>query len=159
MTISVSVRAGLVGVGYQGRDIGGFVTDLLSMGVTRLVDVRLNPISRKPGFSKTALGQALGDAGIGYEHRRELGNPRDNRAGFTGSPEARAQARAVYSGLLTRPEAVEVLDTLADASRQELVALLCFEADQRQCHRELVLQAARARRPCRWPPHPGSWQR
>ncbi|GIG91071.1 DUF488 domain-containing protein [Plantactinospora endophytica] len=147
MTVPTDERFGLVGVGYEGRDIGDFVADLVAMGVSRLVDVRLTPISRKRGFSKTALGQALDDAGIAYEHRRELGNPKDNRTGFTGSPETLTRARAVYAGLLARPEAVEALDALADASQRELVALLCFEADQRQCHRDLVLQAAHDRRP------------
>ncbi|MGI5146911.1 DUF488 family protein [Plantactinospora sp. CA-294935] len=147
MTVLTGDRSGLVGVGYEGRDIGDFVADLVTMGVSRLVDVRLTPISRKRGFSKSALGQALGDAGIAYEHRRELGNPKDNRPGFTGSPETLAQARAIYAGLLARPEAVDALDALAAASQRELVALLCFEADQRQCHRDLVLQAAHERRP------------
>ena len=52
------------------------------MGVTRLVDVRLTPISRKPGLSKTALGRELAAVGMVYEHRRELGNPaRSDRSG------------------------------------------------------------------------------
>ena len=41
--------AGLVGVGYEGLTVGELVARLEAMGVTRLVDVRLTPISRKPG--------------------------------------------------------------------------------------------------------------
>lgn len=58
-----------------------------------------------------------------------------------------ARARAVYAGLLARPEAADALNALVDASQRELLALHCFEADQRQCHRDLVLQAAHGRPP------------
>src|SRR5258707_759886 len=80
--------SGLVGVGYEGRTVDELVAHLVAVGVSRLIDVRLTPISRKRGLSKTALGAALADVGIEYEHRRELGNPKTNRAGFTGPPAA-----------------------------------------------------------------------
>jgi hypothetical protein len=35
-------------------------------------------------LSKTALERALTEAGIAYEHRRDLGNPKTNRSGFAG---------------------------------------------------------------------------
>ena len=108
-------------------------------GVQRLVDVRLTPLSRKRGFSKSALIQALATAGIAYEHRRELGNPKHNRAGFAGSDADRSQARAVFAELLRRPEAVEAIDAVAAAAAREQVVVLCFEADQHRCHRDLVL--------------------
>lgn len=145
MAISTAVRAGLIGVGYQGRDIEAFVGYLCALGVSRLVDVRLTPISRKRGFSKTALAQALGAAGIAYEHRRELGNPKANRPGFAGPPDMRAMARNVYANLLRHPDAVKALDAIAEAGRRELVAVLCFEADQQHCHRDVVLEAASKR--------------
>lgn len=137
--------AGVVGVGYEGRTIAGFLAELRAMGVSRLVDVRLTPISRKPGFSKTALGRALAEAAIDYEHRPELGNPKANRAPFAGSPAELAEGRAVFAGLLRRPESAEALDAIADAGQRELVAVLCFEANQQRCHRDLVLQEARER--------------
>lgn len=136
---------GVVGVGYQGCTIDQLVAQLHNAGVARLVDVRLTPISRKPGFSKTALGHALAEAGITYEHRRELGNPKTNRAGFAGSPEELATARSVFARLLCRPESISALDTVAEAAQHELVALLCFEAEQHRCHRDVVLQEVRAR--------------
>lgn len=57
-----------------------------------LVDVRLNPISRKKGFSKSSLQQALGAARIEYRHERQLGNPKSNRDPFRrGLKSARAR--------------------------------------------------------------------
>ena len=71
------VSVTIVSVGYQGRSVGELIDVLRQGGVEVLVDVRLNPISRKPGFSKNPLSQALAEAGIGYRHERELGNPRE----------------------------------------------------------------------------------
>lgn len=133
---------GLIGIGYQGRDISGFVKEMIKAQVSRLVDVRLTPISRKPGFSKTALNRALSDAGIIYEHRPELGNPKSNRAGFAGSPDELAEARSFFASLLDRPEAASALNALAATATQERVAVLCFEADQHRCHRDVVLVEA-----------------
>ncbi|MFC7545204.1 DUF488 family protein [Plantactinospora sp. GCM10030261] len=70
---------GLTGVGYEGRTAEELTAYLVASGVSRLVDVRLNAISRKPGLSKGALMRAMSEAGISYEHRRELGNPKSNR--------------------------------------------------------------------------------
>ncbi len=52
--------AGLVGVGYEGRTVEDLVAQLLAEDVSRLFEVRLNPLSRKRGLSKTAPGEALG---------------------------------------------------------------------------------------------------
>jgi uncharacterized protein (DUF488 family) len=136
---------GIVGVGYEGRSLEELVEELVAAGVSRLVDVRLTPISRKRGLSKTALGAALAAAGIRYEHRRELGNPKSNRAGFGGSPQDRQVAQTIFAGLLQDADAAGALDALAEASRQERIAVLCFEADQRQCHRDVVLREVQRR--------------
>ncbi|WP_246607405.1 DUF488 domain-containing protein [Paractinoplanes toevensis] len=136
---------GLVGVGYEGLTVGELVARLRDLGVTRLVDVRLTPISRKPGLSKTALGRELAAAGIVYEHRRELGNPKSNRAGFASEGLQRADARRRYVGLLGGVEASGALDALTEAGRLERVAVLCFEAEQDRCHRDVVLAQAQRR--------------
>jgi uncharacterized protein (DUF488 family) len=132
--------SGVTGAGYEGREIGAFVSELADRGVTRLVDVRLTPISRKPGFSKTALRAALADAGIAYEHRRELGNPKDNRPGFAGTEHELSDAKRTYAERLATPEAQAALAQLRDYAEQEHVALLCFEADEHRCHRDVVLR-------------------
>ncbi|MEU8381875.1 DUF488 domain-containing protein [Streptosporangium sp. NPDC048865] len=135
----------MTGIGYEGCDLDGFIQRLHRENVTLLVDVRLNPISRKRGFSKTALANALADAGVAYEHMRELGNPKWNRAGFGGSPAELGTARGVYAGQLVDTGARECLDRIAEAARRRTVAIMCFEADERRCHRDLVLEAVRGR--------------
>lgn len=145
MTATARAASGLVGVGYEGRDIGTFVKDLVAEGVTHLVDVRLTPISRKPGFSKTALSEALAKADIVYDHRPELGNPKLNRAGFAGSSTELERARRKFAAGLRRPAAEQALNTLAELARSARVAVLCFEADQARCHRDVVLMHAQER--------------
>jgi uncharacterized protein (DUF488 family) len=132
-------RRGLIGFGYEGRDIEGFVDELVTAGVSLLVDVRLTPISRKPGFSKTALSRALAGAGIAYHHRRELGNPKPNRAGFAGSAQDLSAARATFAAHLRHPDAQQAIEALVTAAESARVAVLCFEADQQRCHRDVVL--------------------
>ncbi|GAA0992940.1 hypothetical protein GCM10009555_082790 [Acrocarpospora macrocephala] len=143
LTIERDIR--LAGVGYEGLGLDEFIRRLQLSGVTLLVDVRLNPISRKRGFSKTALAGALGEAGIAYEHLRELGNPKWNRAGFGGSAGELANARETYAEGLRSPSASECLDRIAAAARLRSVALMCFEADEQRCHRDVVLNAVRDR--------------
>ncbi|WP_218061767.1 DUF488 domain-containing protein [Planobispora rosea] len=94
----------LTGIGYEGCGLGEFIRRLRRENVELLIDVRLNPISRKRGFSKTALSNALADAGIVYEHMRELGNPKWNRAGFGGESAELRTARDVYAGRPWRQE-------------------------------------------------------
>ena len=46
-------------IGYEGRAIDEYMNLLLENHVKVLCDVRKNPISRKRGFSKTALSEEL----------------------------------------------------------------------------------------------------
>lgn len=141
MTVTQTRPAsGVIGLGYQGLDINGFVSELQSLQVARLVDVRLTPISRKRGFSKTAIGLALDAVGIAYSHYRQLGNPKSNRAGFAGSTTELEAAKATYADLLRHPAADQCLTEIAAAARHERIALLCFEADQVRCHRDVVME-------------------
>lgn len=57
-----AAEARVVSIGYEGKT----VAQLLAQDVKVLVDVRLTPLSRKPGLSKTKLAEALRAAGIDY---------------------------------------------------------------------------------------------
>jgi len=135
------VAPGLWSAGYEGRDIDSFVTSLVASRISVVADVRLTPISRKKGFSKTRLGEALAEADIEYIHLRGLGNPKDNRAPFW---EGRLDVgRARFRGVLRSEEAQTDLERLAEHARQSRVAVLCFEKDESRCHRQVVLETVR----------------
>ena len=51
-------------IGYEGTTVGEFLAALQAAGVERVIDVRAVPNSRRPGFSKTPLRNALAEAGF-----------------------------------------------------------------------------------------------
>ena len=123
----------VVTIGYEGRQLDEFVAELSNLRVEVVFDVRENAISRKPGFSKRRLGEALGVAGIEYRHLSSLGNPCSNRVGFrAGEPAARELfIRRLDDG------SRDALDEVA-AARSRSVALMCFERDHASCHRSSI---------------------
>lgn len=128
---------GIVSVGYEGRTIEAFVDQLVRAGVKTVADVRLNAISRKAGFSKTRLREALATAGIEYLHMRSLGNAKDNREPFwNGRVE---EGRRVFRESLESPAAESSLEELSALVRSQVVAVLCFESDVEKCHRKVVI--------------------
>jgi len=128
---------GIVSVGYEGRSIDDFVADLVEAGVQTVADVRLNAISRKAGFSKTRLKDALAAAGIDYRHMRSLGNAKENRSPFW---EGRVEeGRRVFRQAIQNPEAESSLDELSALVRDQVVAVLCFETDVEKCHRKVII--------------------
>lgn len=135
---SMADNRGLVSVGYEGRNANELIETVTNQGVRVLVDVRLTPLSRKKGLSKTKLSEALAAAGIQYVHHRELGNPKDNRDDFR---RGSATSRARYRRLLSEPPAVGALKHVSELLDEGVVALLCFERDHAQCHRGIVADA------------------
>ncbi|MCY7403986.1 MAG: DUF488 domain-containing protein [Cryobacterium sp.] len=137
---------GVIGIGYEGQDLETFVDGLVNWNVRTLVDVRLNAISRKRGFSKTALRAGLAVAGINYRHEAVLGNPKDNRQGFAefGSAEGR-EARERFLARLASDQSSAALDSIADLASTSRVAIMCFEQSERHCHRHEVLAELRDR--------------
>ena len=133
----------VVSVGYERRSIEDFVETLSSSGVDLLVDVRLNPISRKRGFSKTALTRALDDVGIAYRHERSLGNPRENRDPFRLGHQS-ARDRYVWH---LQNGASTVYRSVISLAQDSRVALLCYEREHSECHRSCILEMAQSEHP------------
>jgi uncharacterized protein (DUF488 family) len=133
--------ARIVSIGYEGRTSDEVAQVLKAHGVITLVDVRLTPISRKPGLSKTRLRSTLENEGIRYAHLRHLGNPKDNRAGFSSHDVSDAVAR--FRSLLMRPEAQLELEELGRLSVQGPIAILCYEREHTRCHRQVVIEQLR----------------
>jgi uncharacterized protein (DUF488 family) len=122
-------------VGYEGLNLQGLVERLVQSKVALLFDVRLNAVSRRPGFSKKALATALEKARITYVHEPLLGNPSENRDSFRvgdGSLGRTVMRERLENG--SRP-AVNVLVNSAQSVR---VAVMCVERDWRNCHRQVI---------------------
>lgn len=130
----------VVGVGYQGLSVAQICENLTADGVAIVCDVRLTPLSRKPGLSKTALSSNLRAVGVGYRHFPALGNPKWNRGGFGGSVAELKTAREMFlTTVLSTGEARSAVDEIRELAGTVRVALLCFEGDESRCHRSLIL--------------------
>lgn len=133
-----TVTPKLFTVGYQGRALDEVIAGLLDAGVARLVDVRELPLSRRRGFSKTALTDALREAGIEYIHVRALGNPKPNRERYRSGDIA--GGAAVYRTHLDNGSRSALIE-LAESLHHDPACLLCFERDHTECHRDVIVEA------------------
>ena len=127
-------------IGYEGTTVPEFVAALQEAGVERVIDVRALPLSRRPGFSKSALRAALEEAGIEYLHLKALGTPADGRAAARAG--RHADMARIYAGQLELPEAIAQSAQMLALAEEKPTALLCMEREPAHCHRTLLLQAA-----------------
>lgn len=123
-------------IGYEGAEIGDFLATLMAHEISRVVDVRDVPISRKRGFSKNLLREALSEKGIDYVHLKGLGDPKPGRdAARRGDFSA---FRKIYSLHLKTIDAQAALDAAQKLALDRVSCLLCFERDNKHCHRSIV---------------------
>jgi len=129
----------LATIGYESAELVDFIATLKQAGVNRLIDVRELPISRRKGFAKKALSEALTRAGIEYLHLRGLGDPKEGRDA------ARAGNMALFTRVFNRHMKSESARTdLQSAVRYAAeggVCLMCYERDPSVCHRSIVASA------------------
>lgn len=125
-------------IGYEGKTLDEFIGELKQAGVEIVIDVRAVAASRRPGFSKTALSNALRENGIDYRHYRPLGTP---AAGREAARKGRvAEMREIYAVQLETPEAeLAMAQALGDAGERH-AALLCYEREAAGCHRSMLVE-------------------
>ena len=126
-------------IGYEATTVPEFIAALAKAGVRRVIDVRALPLSRRPGFSKSALRAALAEAGIDYVHFKALGTPADGRAAARAS--RHAEMERIYAGQLELPEAIAQSAMMIELAEELPSALLCLEREPAHCHRSLLLRA------------------
>jgi uncharacterized protein (DUF488 family) len=126
-------------IGYEATTVPEFVAALRNAGVERVIDVRALPLSRRPGFSKTPLRTALGQAGIDYVHLKALGTPSEGRAAARAG--RHADLERIYAGQLELPEAIAQSAEMLAFAAEKPSALLCMEREPAHCHRRLLLDA------------------
>jgi uncharacterized protein (DUF488 family) len=131
-------------IGYERLRPEALVAELEAAGVRRVIDVRYRPQSRRPGMSKTRLGERLADHRIVYEHRRALGTPADLRWLFKNGRVD--EGRAAYREHVEDHAAAELDALAAELDDAPPTALLCLEADPAVCHRRVLVEALARRR-------------
>ena len=121
-------------IGYEGAVISDFIATLQNSGVDLLLDIREAPISRKKGFSKNALADALAGEGIAYRHAKALGTPKIIRDQVKLDKDYGAFFENYNRHLDKQLADLQELT----ASLKGNVALMCFERDPQICHRLAV---------------------
>jgi hypothetical protein len=129
----------VVSVGYERhKDHEAFARHLSDAGIERLIDVRDLPISRRRGYAKTALSEALANVGVEYLHAKALGNPKPFRDLYKSGlvEEGRERYREHLLG-----EHLPDLRALVELLREKRCALMCVEHDPSTCHRTVIVEA------------------
>jgi uncharacterized protein (DUF488 family) len=123
-------------IGYDGAAIEDLIATLAHAGVTRVLDIRERPFSKRGEFSTDELRAALADYGIAYAHIPALGNP---PAGREAARAGHAAAfREIFSAHLNGPVGRAGLEQALDLAAGEAVCLLCLEKSPVHCHRSIV---------------------
>lgn len=122
-------------LGYQLHTIRSMLRVLKANQVEVLVDVRENPVSRKPGFSKSRLEAELSRAGVDYVHFQCLGNPSSIRSRYCRNGQIRRALKEYERYLLAKQDCVQ---SLIEAVSSRRFCLLCLEKDHNSCHRSVI---------------------
>jgi uncharacterized protein (DUF488 family) len=124
--------------GYAGHDIDSFVGKLQKHGIESVMDVRQNPVSRKRGFSKLRLSEALVQNGIAYIHLRELGVQRELRDRLRAGACTLDQYFSDFHKYVV--DQAEALGEVESRAARQRCCLLCVESRPEECHRAVVAE-------------------
>lgn len=122
-------------IGYEGIDIDNFITHLKDNAIDCLLDIREIPLSRKCGFSKTALSERLSQENIYYVHFGELGSPKPIREKLKANRDYSAFFKKMDKYLASK---IETIENAYYYVREKTCCLMCFERLAATCHRKIV---------------------
>lgn len=145
-SLETSSKTQLFTIGYEAESIDDYINKLIKNNIKLVCDVRKNPISRKYGFSKTAMQKIIEKLGIQYIHIPQLGIESEQRTELNTMDDYN-KLFATYEKI-TLANADKYLDEILNLiSKYKRVALTCFEADYHMCHRARVANALIKKRP------------
>ena len=125
----------LLTIGYEGREIDEFINRLKRFNISRLIDVREIPLSRKRGFSKSALRERREDENIEYVHVKALGSSSTIRNKLKSDRDYDYFFKA-YSNYLSQN--MEVLIEVYQFISDGINCIMCYERMPEKCHRSTV---------------------
>ena len=127
-------------IGYEGRSLEKYLNILIQQNIKVLCDVRKNPLSRKYGFAKRTLQNACESLNIKYIHLPELGIVSEKRKSLNNQEDYNNLFIEYEKAILpNQTKAIMLIHSLIKAYGR--VALTCYEALPKQCHRTRVANA------------------
>lgn len=131
---------GILTIGYEGRSLENYLNTLIQQNVKVLCDVRKNPLSRKYGFAKKTLQNACESVNIKYIHLPELGIKSEKRKHLNTQDDYDSLFVDYEKEILPNQEKeINFIHSLIKTYGR--VALTCYEALPKQCHRTRVANA------------------
>lgn len=122
-------------LGYGGKTKEIMLDLLKTNRITDLVDIRNHPFSWNKNFSEKNLKEGLETNGIRYVNLPKLGAPKGMRVEIKENGN-REKFFSEYSNWLDSNKSyLDILDILA---RKNPTAIMCLEADYRNCHRSII---------------------
>ena len=132
-------KAAVYTAGYQQKTVDGFLSGLLRQGISCIIDVRSNPVSRNYGFAGRTLAALAGKLGLHYKHFPQLGIPSAERKGLHSEEQYNLLFLSYRKKLL--PRECDSMSKIAGFMRETPSVLLCYEADPSCCHRSHLADA------------------
>ncbi len=131
---------GIFTIGYEGRSLENYLNTLIQQNIKILCDVRKNPLSRKYGFAKRTLQNACESVNIKYIHFPELGIISEKRKNLnTQNDYDNLFVDYEKEVLPNQQKEIMLIHNLIETYGR--VALTCYEALPKQCHRTKVADA------------------
>lgn len=125
-------------IGHSTRPVEDFIALLRGLDITRVVDIRTVPKSRRnPQYWHDALAESLAEAGLGYTHVPELGGLRKHRPDSVNTAWRNASFQG-YADHMGSEEFGRGLARLMEIAEAESPVIMCAEAVPWRCHRSLV---------------------
>ena len=133
-------------IGHSTREIEEFISLLKENDFELLIDVRRYPGSKRhPQFNEGNLEQSLNDTGINYRHMEILGGRRGKPDKNSKNDGWKSNGFQAYADYINTSKVQEVIDELAELSKDTTYALMCAEAVYWKCHRQLIADALGSR--------------
>ena len=141
-------------IGYEGISIDGYINKLIANHIKTLVDVRKNAYSNKFGFTKKEFQYCLEKSEIKYIHIPELGIESEKRQELKtakssgemplfGASQVTVAENKLFddykNNLSSKQKYIDKLLEILDTDK--LIAITCFEADYKCCHRHILAES------------------
>jgi len=126
-------------IGHSTREWEDFVSILFAHEISRLVDVRAFPMSRRmPHFNREHMAEALANVKVEYRWMPALGGRRGKQREHSPNSGLRNQAFRNYADYMLTGQFRQTVDELVGIAREKRTAIMCAEKLMFNCHRMLV---------------------
>jgi hypothetical protein len=126
-------------IGYESRSLENYLNALIKNNIKVLIDVRNNPVSRKPFFCKSRLAEYCNKFEIKYEHFPEVGIVSNLRKKIY-SHNYEKLFEFYFRYIL--PKNLDTLNKILEILQvYKRIALTCYEFEICHCHRSYLAKA------------------